>query len=135
MPKAAQRQFLVSVSGIDGYFATFSGGNVSAETADVFDGGSSTPEKVASPGRTEDITVSRPYDPERDQPVINRLRRRVGKVRVTLTKQPTTADFVPVGPPNVYSNCLLTGVSEPEVDASSGDPTGFELTFAYESVA
>jgi hypothetical protein len=135
MPKAAQRQFLVSVSGITEYFASLSGGNVSAETADVFDGGSSTPEKVASPGRTEDITVSRPYDPERDQPLINSLRRKVGKARMTLTKQPTDGNFVPIGPPNVYSRCLLTGVTEPEVDASSGDPAAFELTFAYESVA
>lgn len=135
MPKAAQRQFLVKVSGISGYFATFSGGNVSSEVSDVYDGGALTPEKIASPARTEDITVSRPYDPERDQPVINALRRQTGSLRATVTKQPTDADLVPTGPPNVYANCLLLSVTEPEVDASSGDPTAFQLVFAYESVA
>lgn len=135
MPKAAQRQFLVRVSGIRGYFATMSGGNVSSEMADVYDGGSGQPEKVASPARTEDIVVSRPYDPERDQPVINALRPRVGRFRATVTKQPTDADFVPVGEPNVYPNCILQAVSEPEVDASSGDPTAFELSFSFEGVA
>lgn len=135
MPKSAQRQFLIRVSGVGGYFATFSGGGVSAEMADVYDGGASTPEKVSSPARTEDIVVSRPYDPERDQPVINALRKRVGKFRATITKQPTDPDFGPVGEPNVYPNCILQAVSEPEADASSGDPSAFELTFAFEGVA
>lgn len=135
MPKAAQRQFLVKVTGIPGYFATMSGGNTSSEVADVYDGGTTTPEKIASPARTEDITISRPYDPERDQPIINRLRRRTGRMRATISKQPTDADFNPIGPPNVYSNCLLLSVTEPEVDAASGDPTAFQLVFAYESVA
>lgn len=133
--KAAQRQFLVKVSGIDGYFATKTGGDTSSDASDVYDGGSLTPEKLASPATSDDITVGRPYDPERDQPVINRLRAQVGRHRTTVSVQPTDADLVAIGAPTTYANALLIGCTEPEVDAASGDPAVFELTFAVESVA
>lgn len=135
MPKAAQRQFLCKVSGIDGYFATKTGGDISSDASDVYDGGSLTPEKLASPATTDDVTVGRPYDPNRDQDVINRLRPLVGRWRTTVSVQPTDSDLVAVGRPSTYANALLIGLTEPEVDASSGDAAVFELTFAVESVA
>jgi hypothetical protein len=135
MTKAAQRQFLVRVSGVDGYFATKSGGATASDVTDVWDGGSLTPEKLASPASTEDITISRPYDPVRDQPVVKRLRPRVGRLRATVSVQPTDADLVAVGAADVYANALLIGVSAPEADASSGDVGVVELVFAVESVA
>ena len=48
MPKAAQRQFLVKVGKIPGYFATKSGGNVSADVNKVYDGGSLKPDPSSS---------------------------------------------------------------------------------------
>ena len=133
--KAAQRQFLVKVSTIDGYFAQKTGAETTADVTDVWDGGKLTPEKLAGPANTGDLTVSRPYDPDRDQPVISRLRSRVGRWRTTVTVQPTDADLVARGRPTTYANVLLVGLTEPDVDAGSGDPATLELVFAVESVA
>lgn len=135
MPKSAQRQFLVKVSGVDGYFATKSGGTTAAEVQDVWDGGALQPEKLAAPSATENVTVSRPYDAERDQAVIHRLRPSVGRLRTTVSVQPTDADLVAVGDAQVYANALLIGLSDPEADAASGDAARLELVFAVESVA
>lgn len=135
MPKAAQRQFLVKVSGVSGYFASKTGGATASETTDVYDGGQLTPEKLASPPRTEDITVSRPFDPERDRPVIRRLRPLAGRGRFTVSVQDTDADLVAIGSPTTYPNALLLSVSEPDADAGSGDAAAFELVFAVEKVA
>jgi hypothetical protein len=135
MPKAAQRQFLVKVSTVDGYFATKTGGDTTADASDVYDGGSLTPEKMASPATTDDITVGRPFDPARDRAVIDRLRPLVGRARLTVSVQDTDADLVAIGRPTVYPNALLIGLTEPEVDAASGDPAALELTFAVEAVA
>ena len=52
---SAQRQFLVKVSGIDGYFMTKSGGNISSDTTKVYDGGAFTPDVIASPPAAEDV--------------------------------------------------------------------------------
>ena len=135
MPKAAQRQFLVKISGVDGYFATKAGGGTASSANDVYDGGQLTPEKLASPATTEDVTVGRPYDPNRDQEVINRLRPLVGRWRTTVSVQPTDADLVAMGRPTTFANALLISVTEPDVDAASGDAAVFELVFAIESVA
>lgn len=135
MPKAAQRQFLVSVAGVRGFFATKSGGDTSSDVSTVYDGGSLTPEKLASPATTDDVSVSRPYDPARDAGELRRLRAQVGRWRTTVSVQPTDADLIALGRPTVYANALLIGVTDPEADAASGDAATFELTFAIESVA
>lgn len=134
MPKAAQRQFLIKVSEVDGYFATKAGGDTTSDATDVYDGGSLTPEKLASPPTTDDITIGRPFDPIRDRPVLRRLRPLVGRWRTTVSVQDTDANLVSLGAPTVYANALLIGVTEPEGDASSGDAAMFELAFAVESV-
>jgi len=48
MALSAQRQFLVSISGINGYFMTKSGGEVSSESTKVFEGGAKTPEIITN---------------------------------------------------------------------------------------
>lgn len=133
--KAAQRQFLVGVEGVTGYFATKTGGETSADTTDVYDGGSPTPEKLAAPATTANVTVSRPWDPERDGPVVARLASQVGRWRTTVSVQPTDADLIPVGSPTVYANALLVRVQDPEADAASGDAATIELEFAIETRA
>lgn len=133
MAKSAQRQFLVKVSGIDGYFASKSGGNISADTNKVYDGGSDTPDVLAGPAEAENVTVSRSYDLQRDEPVLRRLRKRVGKETVTLTVTPTDRDLIAVGTPQVYSDALLVSITEPETDASSGDAATYELEYAIGS--
>lgn len=132
---AAQRQFLVTIEGIAGTFATKTGGETSADTSDVYDGGKKHPEKLASPATTDNVTVSRPFRPARDGALAKRLRPLVGSYRSTVTVQPTDADLIPVGAPTVYANALLVRLADPEHDAASGDSSTIELEFAVETVA
>ncbi|WP_040457222.1 hypothetical protein, partial [Kribbella catacumbae] len=69
------------------------------------------------------------------QPVIDRLRPLIGQWRTTVTKQPTDPDFTPIGKPITYPNSLLLRVTEPELDASSGEPARWELAFATSGAA
>lgn len=132
---AAQRQFLVSVEGIGEFMAQKGGGDVSAGVTKVYDGGSLTPDVLAAPAETSDLTVGRGYKPSRDNDVIRRLRPQVSRWRTTITVQDTDADLIPVGRPTVYPQALLVGVSSPDHDAGSGDAARFELTFAVSSAA
>lgn len=127
---SAQRQFLVKVAGIDGYFSTKTGGNVAADTSKVYDGGDPTPFVLASPAEAENVTVGRPYDALRDAPLLARLRGRVGRDSFTVSVTPLDRDYVVVGAPTVYPDALLVAVNEPETDAGSGDAAMFELEFA-----
>lgn len=134
MPISAQRQFLVKVSGVDGYFATKTGGRTASEVTREFDGGSLEPEILTGPASTEDITVSRPYKPERDAHLVRLFRPLVGRLRHTVTFQPTDADLVAVGKPTVYPGAVLIGVNDPDSDANSGQAARVELTYAIPRV-
>ena len=130
MTKAAQRQFLVTVKGIPATFAQKSGGERTSEASKGWDGGSEDPFVLAGPASDGDLTLTRPYDPERDQEILTNLRSKVGKWLTTVSIQPLYADMTAVRVPPRVHNALLIGVREPEVDASSGEPADFELTFA-----
>jgi hypothetical protein len=130
---SAQRQFYVKVDGIDGYWSTKSGGNISSDTTKVYDGGDPTPYVLASNPEAENITVGRPYDARRDGPLLKRLRNRAGRDTFTISVTPTDRDYVVVGDPVTYPDALLIGVNDPEVDASSGDAANIELEFAISS--
>lgn len=134
--KAAQRQFLCTVVGISNTFASKSGGEVTSDATKVWDGGATQPDVIAAPAEVGDITLTRPYDPERDQPILDRLINLVGQWRTTVSVQPLGSDMRVVRgvKPRVYPNALLTGVREPESDASSGDSADYELTFAVGAV-
>lgn len=130
--KAAQRQFLCTVNGISSPFAGKTGGEVTADATKVWDGGATKAEVIAAPPEVGDLTLTRPYDPERDQPILDRLVSLVGQWRTTVSVQPLGSDMrVARGvKPRVYPEALLIGVREPELDAESGDKADYELTFA-----
>lgn len=130
MAKSAQRQFLIKVGQIDGYFASKSGGDISSDTSKVYDGGSDVPDVLAGPAEADNITVSRSYDLQRDAALLKRLRQVVGRWSTTLSITPTDRDLIAVGEPQVYPDALLVGLTEPETDASSGDAAEYELEFA-----
>lgn len=134
MSTSAQRQFLVKVEGVDGYFATKGGGESESETRKVWNGGSLQPEVLGDPAEVGDVTITRPYSATRDAPVQKRLQPLTGRWRTTVTVTPTDADLVPVADPTVYSNALLRRVGPPEHDAASGDPSVLELVFTPEGV-
>lgn len=138
--KAAQRQFLVSIdqlgSHTQDYWGTKSGGGITAEATKVFDGGKLQPEVITAPPEVDDVTITRPYDPLRDQPIIQRLKRMVGQWRTTITVQPAESDLTAARvDPDVYPDAVLIGLTPSEVDASSGDPASYELVFAVGSLA
>ena len=135
MALSAQRQFLVSVSDITGYFMTKSGGEVSSEATKVYEGGKKTPEIITSPSDVDNITISRNYDPDRDATILAGLRTTVGTAIKTITVQGTDRDLVAVGSPIVYSEAVLVRIGEPEFDANSGDMATYELEFAVKTVA
>ncbi len=132
--KQAQRQALVSIEGVPGLWATKSGGNMSADASDVWDGGALAPEKLPGPASAENVSVSRPFDRLRDLPRIAALRRGVGNLRATVTVQPTDENLFPIGTPTVYPAALLVTLEEPEYDASSSDAQTITLEFAVSTV-
>ena len=133
MPKSSARQSLVKVAGIEGYFMTKSGGDVTADTNKVYDGGKLTPEVLAGPAEADNVTVSRAFDPVRDSVLLQQLRQQVGRWTTTVSVTPTDRDLIPVGKPTVYSDAVLVGLVEPETDAGSGDAQTYELEFAVGS--
>lgn len=135
MSTAAQRQSLVTVVGIPGQWATYKGGTVTAATTDVYNGGDLYPEKVASPATTADVAIDRPYDPELHQEYVRQLRAKVGRWRTTVTVQETDEDLTPIGQPTVYANALLTTLTPPDYDSSSGKEMRWGLTFAVKKAA
>lgn len=130
----ANRSFIVTVTGgpvkIPDTFAQFSGAAVEADSSPVWEGGSLYPEQLGGPATTGDIEVTRPYRALRDQPLIHKLQKLVGSAFFTVTRQPTDADFVKVGKPATYPECLLKAVKVPESDASSGEGATWSMTFA-----
>lgn len=129
MPKTAQRHFLVSIAGLPGYYQRWGGGSTGADTSKSYDGGSEVADVMGGPASPDDVTISRDYDPARDEPILRALRPVVSRWRTTLTKQPTDADFVPIGPPTVYPNALLTKINEPEADSASNAFANYGLVF------
>lgn len=130
MSKMAQRQSLVTIEGISGRWATKTGGDISADTSPVWDGGEDTPEHLSSPAQADNVVLSRPFDDARDLPEIASLRRQVGKLRTTINEQHTNGDGYPIEDPTTYANALLVRLGEPAYDAASGDPKVIELEWA-----
>lgn len=132
---ATARQQLVEVAGIPGYMATKQGGEISADTSQVWDGGASKPENLAGPASTDNITVGKPYRSALHGPILKRLAKQVGRWRTTISVYDTDPDLGPVGEPTVYANALLVRLARPELDAGSSDASAFELEFAVDEEA
>lgn len=132
--KLSARQFIVNVQGLTGTWMTKTGGDISADVAKAWDGGSRTPDLLTGPAGTDNITISRVYDPIRDADIVKFVKKNVGRFRPTITVTPVDEDGVAVGDPDVYSPTVLVRYKAPDVDASSGDPAPFELEFAVSEV-
>jgi hypothetical protein len=125
-----ERQSLVSVQGIPGYFSTLAGGDTTATATDVWPGGTTDPAKVAGPSTTGNVTVTRPFKASRDQEILKALTPLCGRWRSTISRQWTDADLTVVGDPDVWPNALLLEVHRPGADAASNNQGMMELVFA-----
>jgi hypothetical protein len=128
--KSSQRQFLIKVRGIDGYFAQKTGGEIAAPVSKVWNGGKKKPSLLSSPAEVGNITVTRPYRTYLDDNQIRQLRNNVGVWRTTVSVQPTDVDLNKVGKPEVFPDALLVRMTSPDVDAGSGEGAMWELEFA-----
>lgn len=135
MSTAQQSLISVTVDGQPlGIFDTLSGGATTADATKHRSGGGQMKSYPALPD-TDDLTVSRDYDRERDHEKLRALRRRVGRANgCSISEQPLDDDGAPWGKPTVYTG-RLTGVSPGEADSNSGDVRMFELTFQIVDVA
>lgn len=135
MPFADQRQFLVYIQGIAGTFAKLSGGNVQTPATKAWDGGNPQAQILTGNPEVMDLTVSRPFDPARDGPILASLRRQIGAFRTTITSVYTDANYVPTGGSDQWTGKLID-VQGPTVDASKTGATATDITlkFACEAV-
>lgn len=147
MGKQAQRQVVAEVTpsavtgghtrgpAFNGFFAQTSGGEITAAVEKVYDGGARFPETLCAPAEIGDITLTRPYDPDRDGAALKVLSQLVGAVYYNVTVYDLDCDLRVYGTERVYPNALLVGLTPPEGDASSGASATFSLTFAVSTVS
>jgi hypothetical protein len=123
------RSFLITVSGVDGFFDRKTGGNPSSGTRKYFNGGDLVPDINTDPPEYSDLTVIRAFRIGRDDRMLATQRRNVSVTEHTVRVQPTDAQGVPVGLATTYRGTLI-GTSDPDVDSNSGDPATAELRFS-----
>lgn len=126
---SAARHFLVSVSGIPGFWAQKRGGDTSVVTTKVYDGGSDRPEVLTDPTDFDNITLVRPWRRDRDAALAKQLRPVVGRREFTITQQPTDEDYVRSQAATRYTGVLVR-VRDPESDAGASAAAEFQLEFA-----
>lgn len=124
---AAQRHSIITLEGVNTSWNTMAGGGISVPVTD-------DPETVVIdyiPGqpRAENIVLSTTFDPRTDLDWINDLKRQVGELRATVTRQWTDENWTHIGEPEVYPDCLLIGYTPPTT-TRSGEDAVFTITLA-----
>lgn len=135
--KSAGYQFLVTCAAFGNRtFTKKTGGEKSSATTKWRDGGATVPDVLAAPPETSDVTLTNAYDPDIDGALLQAAKRQIGILRTTITIVPLFGDMTRVasGLPDVYTNALLKSVKLPEVDANSGEPAMWELSFSVGDV-
>lgn len=121
--------FRVTVSGVPGTFNTFSGGAMERETTNSWNGGSPQYDILAGPPTYANIEVGRPYR-HADESWLPSWRGNRGVKRATVTVQKLDENYITVGKPRVYKDCVLAGVTDPEVEAGAASEAMLSLSFA-----
>jgi hypothetical protein len=129
-----QSSIYATMSGVVGTWAQFAGGGPSRSMTKEYNGGDRNP--VISTGRVEyaDVTLTRPYDPDRDITAERQLRGLVsGRGRVTITRYTADQDDLVVDQTTYVGR--IVSVSAPEGNAKAADAAMISVTVAIESVA
>lgn len=113
-------------------FATKSGGNADSEEAKHRSAGGEQEEALGGVQTTENVTISRKFLPERDGPIIRRIRPLRGRRRMSITVQPLDRDDNTIGDPDVYTG-IFKACNPSDADANSSDVSMFELELSTNS--
>ena len=134
MPTQSQRQSLVTVDGIDGYWAQRTGGEGDTPFTKVYNGGDLNPELLAGPTTYTDVVLTRPYDRVRDGQYKAFLLAAQGSWQTTIAEVDTDANLIPQAT-GVSWVGKLSHVKWPETNSSSGAAAEIALTFAIQSAS
>jgi hypothetical protein len=129
-----QRQFLVTVEGVSGYWAMLTGGDVSVPNDKAFDGGNPTPGLVFGNPVVDDLVVTRNYSAARDASISATLKAGIAAAAplvALITQVPTDPAYSPNGAAGDTWQGTLTKVQVPSTDAtkSGASPATLALTF------
>jgi hypothetical protein len=130
MSRKDQYDVTVSVDGLGnlGTFDTFGGGEIDSDEQKYRPGGMAPPVSLGGAVTMGNVTVSRLFDLDRDNPIVHALIARVGIGGIAVTKQPLDLNKVPYGRPLVYTG-KVKKVTPPDHDSTSSDPGLLEIEF------
>ena len=129
----AKASFIVTISGFETIWTTFSGIVDTAESGQYANGTGNRIFKVIGPRAIDDVTLSAPYDPI-FAAQIEAIWLRYNCEYITITVQPTTCNGTNRnGTPYVLHGCQLQQLTVGEMDRESGDVGTIELVFTVNS--
>jgi len=130
IPKSA---FIVTISGMETIWTTFSGIVDTAESGQYANGTGNRIYKVVGPRSCDDVTIAAPYDPTLAA-TIESIWQSYSCEFITITVQPTTCDGSSSnGSSYTLSGCQLQQLTVAEMDRESGDVGTIELVFTVNS--
>jgi hypothetical protein len=130
IPKSA---FIVTISGMETIWTTFSGIVDTAESGQYANGTGNRIYKVVGPRAVDDVTIAAPYDPTLAA-TIESIWTSYSCEFITITVQPTTCDgSTSNGSSYTLNGCQLQQLTVAEMDRESGDVGTIELVFTVNS--
>ncbi len=134
MGTQSKRQHAVTGDKGLGRWATLAGGSVSRDAAPNWNGGATKPDLTYGRRKIDNITTTRPFDINRDLPLLRRLRKAQIGETFTITDQHLDANDQAVGDPDVYTGCVPVKVPPPEYDEKASEGAELSVEWMVEDV-
>ena len=137
-----QKQFLVIIDKLQAtYWTKVTRPKKSRETADYNDGQTGTIKKVLGFTSLDNVTLSKPFDPEKDKAItdwLTQMDKNVGNgERFSVSIQPVAADTqgtVIKGATFTLTGCQIVSFSAPEVDRMGSSMAMLDLEICYDDL-
>lgn len=134
MSTSAQRQHAVTIAGIDGVWATATGGDSSVSVAESWNGGAKVPDITLGRKVVGNVTVDRPFSSQRDRAVCRLIENLMGTAwSTTITDQDLDANDQAIGDPVVYTGCTPIKITPPVYDTEKADGSRVSIEFRVQS--
>jgi hypothetical protein len=122
------------IAGIStGPWDSIEGGDVIADDTKHYDGGTPVQRALGGRATVDNVTLTRRYDPPRDQPIYNQLKNKVGRGDVSLSVQDYDQDENVFGTPKTFTGKIIR-LGNPQLDSNSGDVRSFEIEISCNGV-